>query len=664
MKRFIKINPNINSAISAQELALLIALVEQQFIIQTFSNGGWSKNYLMDFTNLGRRAFDKTVDKMVAKGLLDFSPRTGGGKNKYLLNEAEYNSLNDILDLTNNRKALSVFFKKFWKDGKMCTEITDDEKTELKCTRKIWKRNVHGKSIIDIDGYKMYTESVKNTETEYKYADNTSNNETEYKCTQNEQNVHGLDNEDMENEKSRVQMYTESTNSGKTEYKCTRNDNNMEDVLGAIVRGLDNINQTLSEQSKRLDKIEDIVHGNNKEESKTEYICTRSDTKPSTTGYTGIEHRESIEQKKSFFEKKDTKKLYNIEEKSIGFVFGTGNVNSNSNIDNANNSNQDNVTSTSSTKKIKDALYDKANSKDIQYIVQYFADRYPNGSVEYVDNAIEFFEELKFEIIPEDSVLSEIEITDVFKHFQYKNDRVFIYYTKSPTEATEMSTDELEEFKSLDKKNNLTDEELNLSEKQKIELIRDGVLTDFGVNEVLPIEKFNEYISSYMVDLGEPMLDGIKYNNPRIATMLIPDLVPDDEEQLFWRISEQENDKIENENLVALDFRTPVIKTNKTEHKMFTVSEDELSDDNMYTDIFSNFRITRHMNTDNTAEMLSNMLQFAFIDSGTPIQHLDAQKLLYAFAKRLGKMYTDSDFINDISQIIKKDSAGEYVIEY
>ena len=227
-----------------------------------------------------------------------------------------------------------------------------------------------------------------------------------------------------------------------------------------------------------------------------------------------------------------------------------------------------------------------------------------------------------------------------------------------------MSTEELEEFRSLDKKNKLTDEEINLSEKQKIELIRDGVLTDFGVNEVLPIEKFNEYIASYMVDLGEPMLDGIKYNNPRISTMLIPDLVPDDEEQLFWRISEQKNDKIENEKLVALNFSTPVIKTNKAEHKMFTVSEDELSDNNMYTDIFSNFRITRHMNTDNTAEMLSNMLQFAFIDSGTPIQHLDAQKLLYAFAKRLGKMYTDSDFINDISQIIKKDSAGEYVIEY
>lgn len=141
MDKFIKVHPFIYSAIKPNEVALIVALCQQEYVLQYRDDKtGWSKNHLMTMTGLSKRDFDRVTKSMVQKRLLIFKMReTGGGRNQYFINWEEYEKLLFILGCTNNVDELSLFFKKFWDDGRYPTDFNESDHEFLSSTIISWE---------------------------------------------------------------------------------------------------------------------------------------------------------------------------------------------------------------------------------------------------------------------------------------------------------------------------------------------------------------------------------------------------------------------------------------------------------------------------------------------------------------------------------------------
>lgn len=141
MDRFIKIHPNITLALDGNEISLLIAILNQDFVMKyrDIDRHGWSKTYFMKVTGMTRRIFDKSVKSLVSKGIMLDERGDNGGKNICRIDKHEYDKLNEILDLTNNTDELHNFFLDFWEDERFPSTIREEEMEELNRTKIYWK---------------------------------------------------------------------------------------------------------------------------------------------------------------------------------------------------------------------------------------------------------------------------------------------------------------------------------------------------------------------------------------------------------------------------------------------------------------------------------------------------------------------------------------------
>lgn len=610
--KFIKIHPNIQSALNPDEISLYISLLEQDYLMRGGATKGWSKAFLLKSSGLGRRKFDSAVDSMVDKGILEVRNRhISGARNQYVLVYQEIQAMNLVLDATNNKEYLTSLFKDTFKSKNKISILTKQNMDDIKQSNKKWKVTPVTKRTIEDtgSGYNLYSVDEK-------------------------------------------PVHNESTNVPAFEEKEPNQDHNVLAFLEKVDKKLDAVLDVLALHQKEIDTLKKRAH-HVPALTKSEYTMYPSidiDIEPSTSVCQKNEFFAS-----SFFEKKEPKKhiggslslKLKDDDVELKKVFGTGDVisNSNNNIKPLPEQNK-NISNMS-----------EETQKGISRIISYFSERYPEGSAEYIDKAHSFFNELKDDYIYDSSDYDNISFKGVFKNFITKDDKVFIFYNKVDERALEVSNKEVEEFNSLPIKNKLDKNVLDLPEHKKIEYIVERFRGVFEPHCRETIETINDWVKSAMVDLKTPILSDIKYNNPRLSVMLLEnEIEPTDKDEpyIYQRVLASEKAST---SINKVDISLPSTVQPKETGIVFS---DKLDDNNIYHEIFEQFRITRRMNTDDLIEMAKHMLSFSVILSGDELTETDFSKLVWAMASKMNKN-ADELCTAMLGEVVDK-SVDKYVI--
>lgn len=601
--RFIKIHPNISSVMSSDEIAIFILLMEQDFYIKSGSSMGWSRDFIMKSTGLKRYRFKEAVDLLEAKNIIRvYTPAGSGMKNSYLLNNKEIDCLMRVLDKTNNKEFLKEFMSKIYSSGRLASNISDSEYVTVGESTKTWSERIKNNSI-DIS--------------------------TIISANPPEEND---DNSDIyEGEKSKIDLLLE-----KMEASIINQEKliNLGSVLARVCRSP---TQSVQVTDTSIDiSIDRKIIKNN--------------------GGSNIIDDETI-----FFPKKESKKEYEDFPHTLQIF---ENLDEDKNDDNPSRTKKDKTNDNlPRTKKDKtmNLLSLPENKYSVDSLKGYFEERYPEGSVELFDNASRFYDELVDELWWDNDSLSELSFLDVFRDFIVLDDKVFTFYNKMPHEALEVSIEELESFMSMEIKNKLDKNTINLPEDEKIKYIESRFLEAYSKTDSFELDEANNLVKSIMRDLNSPEIKKVKFNNPRLSAFILNYIIEPTncDDQFFWHISKTEGKssdmiKINNNNL---EYKT------EPDDVSFLLSP-ELSNDNIYIDIFDRFRITRRMNVDNIDEMVRLMLVFARIESGVSIRMDDLSKLIYGLANKLGK--NTEEVYNSSKDIFLKSKIddGEFIVSY
>lgn len=559
--RFIKIHPNISSAMTSDEIALYILLMEQDFAIKNGSSRGWSRDFLMRSTGMKRHKFKTVADGMEAKRLIRVdTPSRNGMKNSYIINNREIDCLMRILDKTNNKEYLREFIDKLYSSGRFASDVTEDEMVKVGESVKTW--------------------SLKNKEDSVDISDVIKEIDAEDKVV----NLH------IEAEK--------------------------EDKLDKL---LERMEETLENQEKILDLV-----------SVFKRVCRFPTPSVQISDTHSIDKRiynkidknnmgvEGDEGKDILFPEKEPKRKYEDSPLTLQVL---------------ENSNNDNIPPSTKKDKTMELLNLPENKYAVDSLKGYFEERYPEGSAETLNEAISFFQTLTDEIWWDNDDLLNISFLDVFRDFIVKDDKVFMFYDKSSENSLKASTDELNAFTEMEIKNKLDENTLNLPEKEKVKYIQEAFRDAFINEPSFELESANEFVASFMRDLNTPSLQQIKFNNPRLAVMILGEYIqPTNYDQFFWEVVKNLDNtsklkKIDNNNLGII-----------TETDDYDELETFITpEDNIYPEIFERFRITRRMDTDDIATMVSEMLSFARIPSETTIRMDDLGRFIYGAANKLSK---------------------------
>lgn len=559
--RFIKIHPNISSAMTSDEIALYILLMEQDFAIKNGSSRGWSRDFLMRSTGMKRHKFKTVADGMEAKRLIRVdTPSRNGMKNSYIINNREIDCLMRILDKTNNKEYLREFIDKLYSSGRFASDVTEDEMVKVGESVKTW--------------------SLKNKEDSVDISDVIKEIDAEDKVV----NLH------IEAEK--------------------------EDKLDKL---LERMEETLENQEKILDLV-----------SVFKRVCRFPTPSVQISDTHSIDKRiynkidknnmgvEGDEGKDILFPEKEPKRKYEDSPLTLQVL---------------ENSNNDNIPPSTKKDKTMELLNLPENKYAVDSLKGYFEERYPEGSAETLNEAISFFQTLTDEIWWDNDDLLNISFLDVFRDFVTKDDKVFMFYDKSSENSLKASTDELNAFTEMEIKNKLDENTLNLPEKEKVKYIQEAFRDAFINEPSFELESANEFVASFMRDLNTPSLQQIKFNNPRLAVMILGEYIqPTNYDQFFWEVVKNLDNtsklkKIDNNNLGII-----TETDDYDELEVFITPED-----NIYPEIFERFRITRRMDTDDIATMVSEMLSFARIPSETTIRMDDLGRFIYGAANKLSK---------------------------
>lgn len=134
--RFIKIHPNLGCMLSATEVAFLVLLLDQEYYKNVGYDSAWSRAYFQKHTGVSNATFAKCVERMEAIGLIYSHHEKAGERKEYGLNIDSYNRMLELLDSTNNRKALTSFCASFFSDSNSIMSISEEQIETLKATRK------------------------------------------------------------------------------------------------------------------------------------------------------------------------------------------------------------------------------------------------------------------------------------------------------------------------------------------------------------------------------------------------------------------------------------------------------------------------------------------------------------------------------------------------
>lgn len=133
--KFVKIHPNSSCLFKANELALLVLLLNQEYHKSVGHNTKWSRATFKQLLKMSNDSFSACVNRLERIGILVSIDAKAGCKKECSLDISGYNIALRILEATNNREALSKFCDdKFVKEQKALSNVSEEEINALKET--------------------------------------------------------------------------------------------------------------------------------------------------------------------------------------------------------------------------------------------------------------------------------------------------------------------------------------------------------------------------------------------------------------------------------------------------------------------------------------------------------------------------------------------------
>lgn len=661
-----------------EEIAIFIALMEQDYVVSNSNTKGWSKDFMMKASGLSRRKFDKASESLVKKGLLQIKyQEITGKKNEYVLVKPSTEIALNLLDETNNKVALKKFFDALFKSNKTPLDITEEDIHNIIQTRIKWK-----------GGYsEEYNRSDESETKMNQLCDNSSKSETVLNKDSNKTNI---------DTGSEIKMNQQIADFIPV----------MIETMTKMSTQMENITKSLSIMNTRLDKLEDDV-----EVLKKQVQNVPAFSKSGYKTYTSIDNtnrynniNNNIYNNNIYNNRYNNIKNYIIfvennyikgerlkngfrtdltlfgSSKKDYFNFDAGSITyqcyNNSplpSIEKNKNKTElsedkENIKQDFPENKYKQTmsiLNNEKYSREVIALIEYFSERYPHNSAEYTEKAIEFFDELKDEwwsIFPE---LFKLSFRDVFRHFVFKDDKVFIYYEKVAENETELSNKELNDFNEMSIKNTLPESLITSPDKTKIEYIEQKIDLAFDEGEYISLTSLNSFVLGCLRDLNTPMIQDIKYNNERLSPMLISNIEPaDEDDQFHWvkkDISDASRNKCEVKGVVNFNVLNSGIRT-ETKESDLPFDDCATDDENIYVDLLTAFRITKRMDVSNTKDMFLAMCQFLNLADGREFSGYELANLIVAMSVKLN---TTPEYVySECTCFFEKDNESQYILQY
>ena len=631
----------------AGEFKLLSILIDQDFKTNIqVKKKYYSKSFLHKLFMGGRRSFEKALNTLIKNNLVICSTPQNGLKHSYRINNDELNKLISVLDLTNNAVVLQEFFTDFWKNNKKLDDITRADEEFLHSTNKEFN--------FDNINYKAPENNNKNNHV-------INDIQPSYFCTPSTycaikigeimSNFENKRREELDIE-SKMMGYKSDANHVHSDMVTLKNAKNhvhsdihVIQVNNNKTSGCNPPNRGESFQDKIID-IPDIIYfdKNKKEESGSSNKIIEEDMEKDE-GIFNLFDELSDDNKEnySFLEKKKQKNTLGAKApKNYDNPLDILEIHKDNNVIPSN---------------ILKELNSDEHIEEFKNILFYFSKKYINGSCVKLDEAEKYYQELRDDYFSSDELL-ETSIKDVFKNFIYIDDEVYTFYNKVDCSSIKVANKEFYNHTEIPNNINFPD---NLKNNEKEEFVINEFIKQFEGIGVIELKSANSFIAGLMKGLNMMYFQKYLINQPRLAPMIIKELEHrgEDESDNYWELpNNTKNGKSELLDVVGSEISKveEKIKVNNnisSSSYNYKLSVNELKENNIFIDIFNDFRITRRMNVFDVPDMATRMLKFALIEESDTITLEEKEKLLYAISNKLGLEHTDNRITDLYGSVIK-----------
>lgn len=534
--KFVKIHPNSSCLFKANELALLILLLNQEYHKSVGHNTKWSRTTFKQLLKMSNDSFSACVNRLEKIGVLMSTDAKAGCKKECSLDISGYNIALRILEATNNREALSKFCDdKFVKEQKALSNVSEEEINALKetaistkeqtvpeigrvlmepCNKSVGLSEnpsyigmVIGKPYLKSewsDGFiQELDEAISHLlSIREKYVQKIGKVSEDENITLPE--IGKVMDEPFRNQE-RLECENEPTlpKSGMVQGKTfpisgSNIDNNiiisLKEYFKEDIKKLNKKGYEVSFFTK--DKDRGVGEGETKNlqfevQAQTPSFEEKDSSSPFTPSFKKTEEKDSDASSIPSFKKE--------EEETV----------------------QSEVPQTPSP-----------NQKFIDMLIRDMMEEYPEGDTPKWMELKKTFSELKEDYFSHDEELSKLEIEDLFPYFESRGCRVGIHYS----EWKEKTEEEIrEEFMSLPVSENYDESLISLSDDEKIEMIKEDFRESFPVDEKVTLDEMRQFVVEYMRDLELLRIGRVQYDNPQLLSFMFPELQMDKETKLWFR---------------------------------------------------------------------------------------------------------------------------------
>ena len=534
--KFVKIHPNSSCLFKANELALLILLLNQEYHKSVGHNTKWSRTTFKQLLKMSNDSFSACVNRLEKIGVLMSTDAKAGCKKECSLDISGYNIALRILEATNNREALSKFCDdKFVKEQKALSNVSEEEINALKetaistkeqtvpeigrvlmepCNKSVGLSEnpsyigmVIGKPYLKSewsDGFiQELDEAISHLlSIREKYVQKIGKVSEDENITLPE--IGKVMDEPFRNQE-RLECENEPTlpKSGMVQGKTfpisgSNIDNNiiisLKEYFKEDIKKLNKKGYEVSFFTK--DKDRGVGEGETKNlqfevQAQTPSFEEKDSSSPFTPSFKKTEEKDSDASSIPSFKKE--------EEETV----------------------QSEVPQTPSS-----------NQKFIDMLIRDMMEEYPEGDTPKWMELKKTFSELKEDYFSHDEELSKLEIEDLFPYFESRGCRVGIHYS----EWKEKTEEEIrEEFMSLPVSENYDESLISLSDDEKIEMIKEDFRESFPVDEKVTLDEMRQFVVEYMRDLELLRIGRVQYDNPQLLSFMFPELQMDKETKLWFR---------------------------------------------------------------------------------------------------------------------------------
>lgn len=545
--KFVKIHPNSSCLFKANELALLILLLNQEYHKSVGHNTKWSRTTFKQLLKMSNDSFSACVNRLEKIGVLMSTDAKAGCKKECSLDISGYNIALRILEATNNREALSKFCDdKFVKEQKALSNVSEEEINALKetaistkeqtvpeigrvlmepCNKSVGLSEnpsyigmVIGKPYLKSewsDGFiQELDEAISHLlSIREKYVQKIGKVSEDENITLPE--IGKVMDEPFRNQE-RLECENEPTlpKSGMVSLKPFRK---QEGFDGKNSLTLPKTGMVLDEPFRNQEGLSETFPKSGMVQGKTFPISGSN-----------IDNNIIISLKEYFKEdiKKLNKKGYEVsfftKDKDRGVGEGeTKNLQFEVQAQTPSFEEKDSSSPfTPSFKKTEEKDSDassipsfkkeeeetvqsevpqtpSSNQKFIDMLIRDMMEEYPEGDTPKWMELKKTFSELKEDYFSHDEELSKLEIEDLFPYFESRGCRVGIHYS----EWKEKTEEEIrEEFMSLPVSENYDESLISLSDDEKIEMIKEDFRESFPVDEKVTLDEMRQFVVEYMRD--------------------------------------------------------------------------------------------------------------------------------------------------------------------